>query len=114
MLTMFAIWLVSVLVGSAVFATVGYQLPGLGSPVVFGRSKRPAQGWRQGLGPYGNQSIPPRSILWIMRMRIAVAPLGCGIASCGRPLGEREAWRMGPRLTSASCSWAGRSSLEPV
>lgn len=114
MLTTFAIWLVSVLVGSAVLATVGYQLPGLGSPVVVGRPNWPAQGWRQGLGPYGNPSNPPRSILWIMRTRVTVAPFSCGSASCDQPLGDREEWGTGPRLTSASCSWAGPSSLEPV
>lgn len=82
MLTSFALWLVSTLIGIAVALTAGCQGSGMSFASVRGRMRSGAEAWLRGLGQYGNSSFPTRyALLVVTTGASAYPPRHCTAAS---------------------------------
>jgi hypothetical protein len=73
MLTTFALWLVSALIGMAVAWTVGCQGSGIAISLVPGRVRDGVFAWRRGLGQYGKSSFPAGRSLPVATTRVAAS-----------------------------------------
>ncbi|SIO62256.1 hypothetical protein SAMN05444166_6993 [Singulisphaera sp. GP187] len=90
MLTSFALWLVSTLIGTAVSWTVGRQVCGIRFARVAGQVRNGVETWQRGLGQYGNSSFPTRCSPLVATTRVtAFSPWHC-TAVLWNALGRRE------------------------
>src|SRR4051794_30599342 len=96
MLTTFALWLVSALIGMAVAWTVGCQGSGISISLVTGRVWDGVFAWRRGLGQYGNSSFPAGCSLPVATTRVAATAPRRWMTALWNTLGQRGESGGGP------------------